>query len=69
MKLPRAIEATRDVLLVKTHAREFLEAEIEIRGSHYASYMQPVVDLLTIEIIDLRRSLVEFQEDEDCNGV
>lgn len=69
MKFPRALEATRDVLLVKTHAREFLEAEMQIRGGHYASYMRPVVDLLTREIQDLRRSLVEFSEDEDCNGV
>lgn len=68
MKFPRALEATRDVLNVKLRAREYLEAEIEIRGSHYASYMQPVVDLLTMEIIDLRRSLVEFQEDDNCEG-
>lgn len=65
MKFPRALEATRAAIAQKLYEREHLEADIYYRR---ATYLSSALVLLTNEIQDLRRSLVEF-EDDNCNGV
>ena len=62
-KLPNAAEACRQVLLQKVRDREFIEADFQ---THKQPHLLIVIDVLDREIIDLRRSLVEFEG--DCEG-
>ena len=62
-KLPNAAEACRQVLLQKVRDREFIEADFQ---THKRPHLLIVIDVLDREIIDLRRSLVEFEG--DCEG-